>query len=157
MTDAQLIKFVQLLARIADAGEPCPLNAELAQQMNVREHWISRFFAEASKAGHIIIHGSSDMRQIEIVATGKVTAKRSRSPWAKAAAPSVAQPTGDVKAARTWLQSRGYPVYRAAVAGLSNDPEPWVIGNHDRLYTDAQLVGFARSRGWKQSEERAAA
>lgn len=158
MTDALLIKMVQLLAALAEAGEVCPRNADLAEQLGVREHRVSKLFTAAAKQGWIIIHGNSDVRQIEVVATGKRTAKRSRALWSKAATvPAVMQPTGDVKAARQWLQSRGYPVYRAAVAGLTKDPEPWVIGNHERLYTSAALLDFARSRGWRANEGRAAA
>ncbi|HEY4547293.1 MAG TPA: hypothetical protein VIG90_12830 [Pedomonas sp.] len=158
MTDPLLIKLVQALAAFAEAGEVCPLNADLALQLGVREYKLTKLFTAAAKEGWIIIHGTSDTRQIEIVATGKRTAKRKRSIWAKSpTAPKVEQPSGDVKAARVWLQSRGYPVYRAAVAGITKDPEPWVIGSHDRLYSDTQLVNFARSRGWKAHEGRAAA
>src|SRR5690606_16440240 len=99
---------------------------------------------------------SNGCRRVEIVATGKITdwnhapgRRRKEKACQGEALPE------DVQQAKLWLQRRGYPVYRAITAKLSRNPALWVIGVRDKFHTDAQMVSFARSRGWAQAEGRA--
>ena len=98
------------------------------------------------------------MRRIEVLTIGASTGwnHNPREPRRRRPAGGGGQPpAGEVQQAKLFLQRRGYPVYGAHVVGGRKGL--WIIGSPGRQYTDQQLVAFARSRGWRAGEGRAAA
>lgn len=159
MAEPLLNKLVSMLAEAAETGARMPTKDEMLYRVGVGAAQLQRLLDAAVEQRLIRIRARSNgCRRVEIVATGKLTdwnhapgRRRKEKACQGEALPE------DVQQAKLWPQRRDYPVYRAKTAGLSKDPSLWVIGVRDKFYTDAQLVSFARSRGWKKTEGRAAA
>lgn len=158
-TDAQVMDEVyQVLATAAQQGRPCPNLRDLGALVKVNYKRAGLAIMALEDAGRIKRLGSGNhTRRVEIVATGAITAQVAHT-WHRATKQPVAPRAEDlpqeVRDAKLHLQRRGYVVYRAWVNDGPRDM--WVVQGRPDFMSDAALMDFARTRGWQQSERRAA-
>ena len=158
MSDTRLTRFMALAEQLARDGAPLPTHEALADALGLGSAVLSRILADAERLGLIrLYYRPGGMRRIEVLTIGASTGwnHNPREPRRRRPAGGGGQPpAGEVQQAKLYLQRRGYPVYAAQVIGGAK--ARWVVGGPGREYTDQQLVAFARSRGWKACEGRAA-
>lgn len=137
-------RFLALLNSLAEAGDVCPRNREIAVRLGVAEYRVTQMFRLAVADGHIKCHGNGQCRRVEIVATGKITAERGYVGWKVARKSKPGRTPRDIPAdvidARHRLQSAGYVVHSAALYGGLADR--WIAGRHKNL-DDAELIELA--------------
>lgn len=152
MSKPLLIQLVNLISQAADRGEPMPLVQELTDTLGVSHATVSRLIAEAEREGLIRQDiKPNGRRRIEVVETGRMTDWNHSAGLKKPKIYAGEKLPEHIRRAKTHIQRRGYPVYRAKVADPKADPDLWVVGSFRSRLTDADLLTFARQIGWKES------
>lgn len=158
-TDAQVMEEVyQILVAAAEEGRPCPALHAVASMVKVNHKRATLLVIALEDAGRIKRLGSGNhTRRVQIVATGAVTAPVAQT-WHRATKQPVAPKGEDLPAelasAILFLRRMLPNVHRAWVTGGPKDM--WVVAAQKGHLSDAELMDFARARGWQQSERRAA-
>jgi hypothetical protein len=74
-------RVLAALSKAADEGQRCPSNIELAAVAGVsNDNLMAGAMKRIEQAGHITVYRRSNVREVTIVATGKVTASVGRRP-----------------------------------------------------------------------------
>lgn len=93
MAEFHLVKIYRLLREAAEASQPCPSNAWLAEQCgDIKETTASKYIRIIEEAGHITVLRQQANRIVRITATGRktrptalaremVTPTKTRHPW----------------------------------------------------------------------------
>lgn len=150
--------FYRALYEAAGIGAPCPTIEQLKDRFGVSKGTLTRLFRELETMGEIRMTGKNQFRRITITRTGKSTAPvvpKRMGPMRSSPLPKGEDLEAELAAAKLFVQRRGYPVFRAKTVNPKADPGLWVIGGFGPRFTDADLMDFARSRGWKQQRRAA--